>query len=83
MGKIISKLFESKETKILMLGLDNSGKTTLIHKMKFGEMIRSVPTVGFNMEAVTYKKTNLNIWDLAGQKCVRLLWRNYFHATQG
>ena len=83
MGNLISKFFESKETKIIMLGLDNSGKTTIIHKIKFGDIIRAIPAINFNMETITYRKTHINIWNLAGQKSVRLLWRNYFHATQG
>ena len=51
--------------------------------MKFGDIFRTIPTNGFNMEIVTYKKTKLNQWDLVGQKYVWLWWRNYFHATQG
>jgi GTPase SAR1 family protein len=59
MGLFISKVFEaivgSTEKRILMLGLDAAGKTTILFKLKLGEVIQSVPTIGFNMETVDYK----------------------------
>ena len=80
----MSKLFgNEEETKLLMLGLDCSGKTTIIYKMKLGEVVKTLPTIGFNMETVTFKRTKLNVWDVGGQSKIRLLWRNYFPGTQG
>ena len=59
MGIFISKLMETligkTEKRILMLGLDAAGKTTILFKLKLGEVIQSVPTIGFNMETVEYK----------------------------
>jgi len=55
MGKILSKVFGNKEMRILMLGLDAAGKTTILYKLKLGQSVNTIPTVGFNVETVTYK----------------------------
>jgi len=57
MGNLFTKAFDKifgKEmtAKTLMLGLDAAGKTTILYKMKLGEVVSSVPTIGFNMETV-------------------------------
>jgi ADP-ribosylation factor 1/2 len=87
MGLKISKLFESlfgkKEMRILMLGLDAAGKTTILYKLKLGEVVSSVPTIGFNVETVEYKNIKFTVWDVGGQDKIRLLWRHYFQNTQG
>ena len=70
MGLAISKLFDSifgkKEMRILMLGLDAAGKTTILYKLKLGEVVSSVPTIGFNVETVEYKKVKFTVWDVGG-----------------
>ena len=43
----------------------------------------TIPTVGFNVETVTYKNTKFNVWDVGGQDKIRPLWRHYFSGTQG
>lgn len=54
MGLSISKLFSSllgrKEVRILMVGLDAAGKTTILYKLKLGEIVTTIPTIGFNVE---------------------------------
>lgn len=62
MGKVFSKLFGNKEVRLLMLGLDAAGKTTILYKLKLGQSVSTVPTVGFNVETVTFKKMKLNVW---------------------
>ena len=52
--------------RILMLGLDAEGKTTILYKLKLGESLNSVPTIGFNVEEVKYKNLNFLIWDIGG-----------------
>ncbi|KAI8781393.1 transcriptional activator protein Pur-beta isoform X6 [Biomphalaria glabrata] len=69
--------------RILMLGLDAAGKTTLLYKMKLGQSVTTIPTVGFNVETVTYKSVKFNVWDVGGQDKIRPLWRHYFTGTQG
>jgi ADP-ribosylation factor-like protein 1 len=66
MGGYISKfsglIWAKKETRILILGLDNAGKTTLLYRLKIGEVVTTIPTIGFNVESVTYKNLNFNVW---------------------
>ena len=77
-----SKLLWSKrEIRILILGLDNAGKTTLLYRLKIGEVVSTTPTIGFNVESVTYKTLNFSVWDLGGQTAVRPYWRCYYANT--
>ncbi|KAH0787916.1 ADP-ribosylation factor [Histomonas meleagridis] len=80
---IYNKWFRNKETRILMLGLDAAGKTTVLYKLKLGEQVTTIPTIGFNVETFEYKGLNMNVWDVGGQDRIRPLWRHYFHNTQG
>lgn len=66
-----------------MLGLDAAGKTTILYKLKLGEVVSSVPTIGFNVETVEYKNVKFTVWDVGGQDKIRLLWRHYYQNTQG
>ncbi|KAK8897879.1 ADP-ribosylation factor 1 [Tritrichomonas musculus] len=77
------KWFSNRETRCLMLGLDAAGKTTILYKLKLGEHVTTIPTIGFNVETIEYKGFNMNIWDVGGQDRIRALWRHYFHNTQG
>jgi small GTP-binding protein len=52
--------------RILMLGLDAAGKTTILYKLKLGEVVSSVPTIGFNVETVEYKAIKFTVWDVGG-----------------
>jgi len=83
MGKIFSKIFRNKEMRILMLGLDAAGKTTILYKLKLNTSVTTIPTVGFNVETVSYKNVKFNVWDVGGQEKIRPLWRHYFTGTQG
>ncbi|GAA5935855.1 hypothetical protein JCM10213_002138 [Rhodosporidiobolus nylandii] len=77
------KLFGNKEMRILMLGLDAAGKTTILYKLKLNQSVTTIPTVGFNVETVTYKNVKFNVWDVGGQDKIRPLWRHYYTGTQG
>jgi ADP-ribosylation factor protein 6 len=61
-GKLLNKLFGNKEMRILMLGLDAAGKTTILYKLKLNQSVTTIPTVGFNVETVTYKNVKFNVW---------------------
>ncbi|KAF7192236.1 ADP-ribosylation factor-like protein 1, partial [Pseudocercospora fuligena] len=74
-------LWSKKEIRILILGLDNAGKTTLLYRLKIGEVVTTIPTIGFNVESVTYKNLNFNVWDLGGQTSIRPYWRCYYSNT--
>lgn len=81
MGLLMSKLFKNREMRILMLGLDNAGKTTILYKLKLGKTSKTVPTVGFNVETVKHKNVSFAVWDCGGQERIRPLWRHYFTGT--
>ena len=87
MGLSFSSLFDSlfghKEMRILMVGLDGAGKTTVLYKLKLGEVVTTIPTIGFNVETVEYKNISFTVWDVGGQSKIRPLWRHYFRNTQG
>ena len=87
MGFSISRIFENfmtqKEARILMLGLDGAGKSTIVHKMKFNENISTIPTIGFNVDTIKFGKLSFNVWDIGGQGKIRALWKHYFPNTDG
>eukprot|EP01084_Bolivina_argentea_P162409 282653_1 len=68
---------------ILMCGCDSAGKTTILYKLKIGEIVTQIPTIGFNIETVSHKIKNLTlkftVWDVAGAQKLHLLWRHYFN----
>ncbi|KAK9460443.1 ADP-ribosylation factor family-domain-containing protein [Lipomyces oligophaga] len=81
-GRILSKLWGGdKEIRILILGLDGAGKTTILYRLQIGEVITTVPTIGFNVETLTYKNLKFNVWDLGGQTSIRPYWRCYYSDT--
>lgn len=80
---LLSRLFGKKEVRILMVGLDAAGKTTILYKLKLGEIVTTIPTIGFNVETVEYKGVGFTVWDVGGQDKIRPLWRHYFQNTQG
>ncbi|GJQ11331.1 hypothetical protein GpartN1_g3122.t1 [Galdieria partita] len=82
-SKLLSRLFGKKEMRILMVGLDAAGKTTILYKLKLGEIVTTIPTIGFNVETVEYKNISFTVWDVGGQDKIRPLWRHYFQNTQG
>ncbi|KAK3300263.1 ADP-ribosylation factor family-domain-containing protein [Chaetomium fimeti] len=79
----LSILMKQKEMRILMVGLDAAGKTTILYKLKLGEVVTTIPTIGFNVETVEYRNIQFTVWDVGGQDKIRPLWRHYFQNTQG
>jgi len=82
-SKVFGKLFGKKDVRILMVGLDAAGKTTILYKLKLGEIVTTIPTIGFNVETVEYKNISFTVWDVGGQDKIRPLWRHYYQNTQG
>ncbi|CAN6646739.1 ADP-ribosylation factor-like protein 1 [Trichomonascus vanleenenianus] len=81
-GKLFSRLWGGdKEIRILILGLDGAGKTTILYKLQIGEVVSTVPTIGFNVETLHYKNLKFNVWDLGGQTSIRPYWRCYYANT--
>ena len=74
MGLLFSKLvqayqsFGNREARILMVGLDAAGKTTILYKLKLNETVTTIPTIGFNVETVSPSKhITFTVWDVGGQ----------------
>ena len=68
---------------LLMLGLDNAGKTCTA-KMLVGETLDNVaPTIGFSKVSTKYKGFNVTIYDLGGSKSFRGIWPKYYHEVHG
>jgi ADP-ribosylation factor protein 1 len=83
LSKVWARLFSKQEMRILMVGLDAAGKTTILYKLKLGEVVTTIPTIGFNVETVEYKNISFTVWDVGGQDKIRPLWRHYYQNTQG
>jgi GTPase SAR1 family protein len=75
-SSLLSQLWGKKEMRILMVGLDAAGKTTILYKLKLGEIVTTIPTIGFNVETVEYKNISFTVWDVGGQDKIRPLWRH-------
>lgn len=76
--------FSNRDARILMVGLDAAGKTTILYKLKLNETVSTIPTTGFNVETVCpCKGVTFTVWDVGGQEKIRPLWRHYFQNTQG
>jgi len=86
MGSALSQffdLFKKKDARIVMVGLDAAGKTTVLYKLKLNDVVTTIPTIGFNVERVEYKSLKMTIWDIGGQDRLRPLWRHYYENTNG
>ena len=87
MGTILSRAYErfyvSKKIRVIMVGLDAAGKTTILYKLNLGEVITHTPTIGINLEILEYRFGSITAWDLGGSSRLRLLWLHYYENTQG
>lgn len=90
------RLFTRKETKVLILGLDNAGKvssdaclthpahtpqSTILYRITMGSVVASAPTVGSNHEIYDYKGVRFGLIDIGGQTALRSSWKQYFAGT--
>lgn len=72
----------NRETNIIVLGLDNAGKTAILYSLKLEEsMPYTVPTIGFNLEEIEIGNLKVKMWDIGGQDKLRELWPHYFGQT--
>ena len=78
-----SKRTGSDEVNVLMVGLDGAGKTTILYQLKTGEAVKTIPTIGFNVETLDYQGVNFTVWDVGGQDKIRVLWKLYYQNTDG
>ncbi|XP_071374673.1 ADP-ribosylation factor-like protein 14 [Centroberyx affinis] len=76
---------KQQEARVLLLGLDNAGKSTLLYKLKYNACVNTVPTIGFNVEMIEARKNRRNIsltvWDVGGQGKMRQYWKSFHQDT--
>lgn len=77
----MDSLSGTTQRRIVILGLDAAGKTTILYKLNLGDVLTTIPTVGFNVESIKYKNIEMTCWDIGGQKKIRGLWYHYYHET--
>jgi len=85
MGILLAKLwslFGNEEHKIVMVGLDNAGKTTILYQLLMNEVVHTSPTIGSNVEEVVWKNLHFIMWDLGGQESLRSAWNTYYTNTE-
>ncbi len=70
-----------KKASILILGLDASGKTTLLYRLKTNTTDATIPTIGFNVEEISYGNLTFTCFDIGGQEKIRRLWHNYYQGA--
>uniref|UniRef100_A0A0N5AW53 ADP-ribosylation factor-like protein 4C n=1 Tax=Syphacia muris TaxID=451379 RepID=A0A0N5AW53_9BILA len=82
MGNALGNLFGCHRYQVVMLGLDNSGKSTIVYRLKFEHYVQRSPTIGFNCEKFRVtsrlgKGKSFIVWDIGGQETIRPLWKTY------
>lgn len=83
MGFLLSKIFDffgrSKNNfKIIILGIQNAGKTTILYRLALGQLVKTTPTIGSNVEEISYNNVKFQAWDVGGQESSRQVWDVYF-----
>ncbi|CRH01506.1 ADP-ribosylation factor, putative [Plasmodium relictum] len=82
--KILKKIKEKhKNIRIIILGLDNAGKTTIVKRLMGEDIYKVNPTFGFTIETLHFNNHFINIWDIGGQKSIRHFWKNYYENVDG
>lgn len=82
MGLLFSKLWRlfmsNTEHKVIIVGLDNAGKTTILYQFLMGEVVHTSPTIGSNVEEVVWRNIHFLMWDIGGQETLRSSWSTYY-----
>jgi len=85
MGLLFTKLmtvFGDREHKVIIVGLDNAGKTTILYQFLTKEAVQTTPTIGSNVEEIAVRKTRFLVWDIGGQESLRASWGSYYCNTE-
>jgi ADP-ribosylation factor-like protein 5B len=81
LSKIWASLFQMQDLKVVIVGLNNAGKTSILYKLLLNESIETRPTIGSNVEEVLYKNIKFVMWDVGGQESLRPTWISYYSDT--
>ncbi|XP_028311254.1 putative ADP-ribosylation factor-like protein 5C [Gouania willdenowi] len=85
MGLLLAKMmavFGDREHKVVIIGLDNAGKTTILYQFLTKEAVHTFPTIGSNVENIAVRNTHFLVWDIGGQDSLRASWNSYFSNTE-
>ncbi|KAF7248249.1 ADP-ribosylation factor-like protein 5A [Varanus komodoensis] len=74
--------FFSPEHKVIIVGLDNAGKTTILYQFSMNEVVHTSPTIGSNVEEIVVNNTRFLMWDIGGQESLRSSWNTYYTNTE-
>lgn len=80
MGGLFAKLralFFSKNLEVVLVGLENSGKTTFCNFLALGKSVEEPPTVGLNVKIMKKNGVTFKVWDIGGQIQYREEWARY------
>uniref|UniRef100_A0A3B3Y926 ADP-ribosylation factor-like 5C n=1 Tax=Poecilia mexicana TaxID=48701 RepID=A0A3B3Y926_9TELE len=79
MNNILFRLFSHK---VIIVGLDNAGKTTILYQFLTKEAVHTSPTIGSNVEEIVVRNTHFMVWDIGGQESLRASWYSYYCNTE-
>uniref|UniRef100_UPI00398F4D83 uncharacterized protein isoform X2 n=1 Tax=Pristiophorus japonicus TaxID=55135 RepID=UPI00398F4D83 len=68
--------------KVIIVGLDNAGKTTILYQFLMNEVVHTSPTIGSNVEEIVVKSAHFLMWDIGGQDSLRSSWNAYYTNTE-
>lgn len=68
---------------MILVGLANAGKTTILYRLHLGQVVTTHPTIGSNVEELRHSNVRLQVWDLGGQETLRASWATYFADSNG
>jgi small GTP-binding protein len=80
--KLLGSLFNKRQFRVLMIGLDAVGKTTILYKLSLGKIVSTTPTIGFNVDTVEFQNVKFTVWDMGAQDKIRKIWKHYYPNTQ-
>ena len=63
--------------------MQNAGKTTILYRLSLGQLVKTTPTIGSNVEELAYNNVKFQAWDLGGQESTRSVWDVYYMNTDG
>uniref|UniRef100_A0AAY4BG79 ADP-ribosylation factor-like 5A n=1 Tax=Denticeps clupeoides TaxID=299321 RepID=A0AAY4BG79_9TELE len=75
-------LFLARSHKVIIVGLDNAGKTTILYQFSMNEVVHTSPTIGSNVEEIVVNNTHFLMWDIGGQESLRSSWNTYYTNTE-
>jgi ADP-ribosylation factor protein 6 len=81
MGNKISFWKSDKYVRVLICGLDNAGKTTMLSRILLGRVVPTLPSCGFQAQTLKHRRTKFMLWDVGGQLHLRFHWRHHFFGT--